>query len=148
MRLNELRSLIESVKNGLKDKPKKDVDYTFVFDGHKKDDVATIKLLKGKYAGVVYAYSKVSVADKENEDGTLYMSFEFVIVDPNGIKESTFSNNKKFEKTIGDILTSMIIESAITTSMEELKNEEAGDNYTEEPDTRRRVREKGSAVSE
>jgi len=148
MRLNELRSLIERVKNELKDKPKKDVDYTFVFDEHKKDDIATIKLLEGEYAGVVYAYSKVSVADKENEDGTLNMSFEFMIVDSNGLEEATFSNNKKFEKTIGDILISMIVESAITTSMEELKNEEAGDNYTEEPDTRRRVREKGSAVSE
>lgn len=148
MRLNNILSILEKLKQQLHKKPRINVDYAFVFENHQKTDVATIKLLKGKYAGVIYGYSKVDIPDKENEDGSLNMSFDYAIYDKNGLEDFDFLGNKKFQKIVGDILTSMLIETAITTSMEDLKNEEAGDDYTEEPDTRRRVRKKSSTVSE
>lgn len=148
MRLSKIRSMIEDMKLLLNNKPRINIDYEIASDKQLNPNVATIRLLKGKYAGVLYNYREVNVGEKENEDGTMNLNFDFEIVDSNGLKNSSFLNNKKFQKIIGDILTTLVIESAITISTKDLHDEEAGDNYTEELDTRRRVRKKSSTVSE
>lgn len=142
-----MKKLIEKLQSMLKQLPKLGKDYEFVFDIHRKKDVATIKLLKGKYKNVVYSYYKVEVADKENENGSLNMSFEYHVHDKANLKETDLIDNEKFQKVIGDILTGILTEHVIKDNMKDLENDEAGDDYIEEPDTRGRVRKKSTSIS-
>ena len=49
-------------------------NYSFVSRGN--DKWASIVITKGKYTGIIYQYGRVSVAEKENEDGNLPLSFD------------------------------------------------------------------------
>ena len=91
--------------------------YTFVVkDG---DDVSSICITNnGKYHGVVYKYGVVSVAEKENEDGTLPFKFEYDIVDNYNIPREEFDG--EFFRLIGDILVHIV------------ENQESEDIYDEE----------------
>ena len=79
--------------------------YTFV--AKEDDDLASICITdRGKYDGVVYKYGVVSVAEKENEDGTLPFKFEYDIVDNYNIPREEFGD--EFFKLIGDILVHIV----------------------------------------
>jgi hypothetical protein len=79
--------------------------YTFV--AKEDDDLASICITdRGKYHGVVYKYGVVSVAEKENEDGTLPFKFEYDIVDNYNIPREEFG--EEFFSLIGDILVHII----------------------------------------
>ena len=79
--------------------------YTFVAKEH--DDLASICITdNGKYHGVVYKYGVVSVAEKENEDGTLPFKFEYDIVDNYNIPREEFDG--EFFRLIGDILVHIV----------------------------------------
>ena len=91
--------------------------YTFVAKEH--DDLASICITdNGKYHGVVYKYGVVSVAEKENEDGTLPFRFEYDIVDNYNIPREEFDG--EFFRLIGDILVHIV------------ENQESEDIYDEE----------------
>jgi|TARA_R110001632_G_scaffold109583_1_gene219870 hypothetical protein len=91
--------------------------YTFVAKEH--DDLASICITdNGKYHGVVYKYGVVSVAEKENEDGTLPFKFEYDIVDNYNIPREEFDG--EFFRLIGDILVHIV------------ENQESEDIYDEE----------------
>jgi hypothetical protein len=91
--------------------------YTFVAKEH--DDFAAICITdNGKYHGVVYKYGVVSVAEKENEDGTLPFKFEYDIVDNYNIPREEFDG--EFFRLIGDILVHIV------------ENQESEDIYDEE----------------
>jgi len=73
--------------------------YTFVAKEH--EDLASICITdRGKYHGVV------SVAEEENEDGTLPFKFEYDIVDNYNIPREEFGD--EFFKLIGDILVHIV----------------------------------------
>ena len=94
--------------------------YTFV--SKKDDDLASICITdNGKYHGVVYKYGVVSVAEEENEDGTLPFRFEYDIVDNYGVSKDEFG--EEFFTLIGDILVHII----------DNQDEEIDDEYEEEP---------------
>tara|TARA_R110000823_G_scaffold950_1_gene3850 strand:+ start:642 stop:944 length:303 start_codon:yes stop_codon:yes gene_type:complete len=94
--------------------------YTFVAKEH--DDLASICITdNGKYHGVVYKYGVVSVAEKENEDGTLPFKFEFDIIDNYGLQKEKFDEN--FFNLIGDILVHIID----TQTSEDIDDEEEED---------------------
>lgn len=141
-----MKKLIEKLQNLLKKSPKLGKDYEYDFLSHRKNDVATIKLLKGKYKNVIYSYYKVEIADKENENGSLNMTFEYHVHDKAGLKDTDLIENTKFQKIIGDILSTILTEQVIRDNMKDLENDEAGDDYIEEPDTRGRVRKKSPPV--
>lgn len=141
-----MKKLIEKLQNLLKKSPKLGKDYEYDFLSHRKNDVATIKLLKGKYKNVTYSYYKVEIADKENENGSLNMTFEYHIHDKAGLKDTDLIENAKFQKIIGDILSTILTEQVIKDNMKDLENEETGNDYIEEPDTRGRVRKKSTSV--
>ena len=94
--------------------------YTFV--SKKDDDLASICITdNGKYHGVVYKYGVVSVAEEENEDGTLPFRFEYDIVDNYGVSKDEFG--EEFFTLICDILVHII----------DTQDEEIDDEEEEEP---------------
>ena len=78
--------------------------YTFVTDS--KNPWTCIGIKGGKFDGVVYKYGKVTLPEKENEDGTLPFQFEYDIVDSNGLIREHF--NEEFFTLIGDILVDIM----------------------------------------
>jgi len=79
--------------------PKHEVDYVFV---EKQDqEMASIKLISGPYADIVYHYGNVQFAKEENEDGNLPMKFDYT-VDQNFVDANT--DSQEFINHIGDIL--------------------------------------------
>ena len=90
-------------KNSPTDKTNK--KYTFV--QKEGDDFTCIKLLEGKYKGIIYKYGKVGFAKEENSDGTLPMKFDYdIIFNPH----ETDLDNKEFIDYIGDMLIKFLDE--------------------------------------
>ena len=73
----------------------------YVFAQRDGDDFACIKIIEGKFEGVVYKYGKVGFGQDENPDGTLPMKFDYdIMVNPN----KADVDSKEFIDFIGDIL--------------------------------------------
>ena len=79
--------------------PKHEVDYVFVERPDK--DHASIKLISGPYADIIFHYGNVAFAKEENADGHLPMKFDYYI-DKN-FKEAD-TDSQEFINHIGDIL--------------------------------------------
>ena len=79
--------------------PKHEVDYVFVERPDK--DHASIKLISGPYADIIFHYGNVAFAKEENADGHLPMKFDYYI-DKN-FKEAD-TDSQDFINHIGDIL--------------------------------------------
>ena len=80
----------------------------YVYVTTEKEEQTCIGIKKGKFAGVVYKYGKVSFAKEEDENGNLPMQFQYDIVDNNGIPREQFGD--EFFKLIGDILVEVMEE--------------------------------------
>ena len=78
----------------------------YVYLTTEKEDQTCIGIKGGKFAGVVLKYSDVSIAEKENADGTLPFRFEYDIVDNYNVPKEEF--NEEFFELIGDILVDLI----------------------------------------
>ncbi len=83
-------------------------NYTYVSRG--QEQWASIMITKGEYEGVIYQYGRVSVAEKENEDGTMPLSFDYNVVDQNGHDKEKLDNSVEFKNTLGDILVEILDE--------------------------------------
>ena len=79
-------------------------EYSFVT--REGDDQTSIRIGSGRFENVIYNYGKVSIPQKENEDGTMPFHFEYNIVDNANIPEEEFDD--EFFNTIGDILVDII----------------------------------------
>ena len=78
----------------------------YVFVQKEGDDFTCIKLLEGKYKGVIYKYGKVGFAKEEKPDGTLPMKFDYdIIFNPH---EETSIDKQDFIDYIGDILIELL----------------------------------------
>ena len=73
----------------------------YAFVQREGDDFTCIKIIDGKFEGVVYKYGRVGFAPKENEDGTLPMKFDYDIMS-NPTKVDI--DSQEFIDFIGDIL--------------------------------------------
>ena len=94
-------------KNSPTDKTKKN---RYVF-AHKADtDYSSVKLVDGKFKGVIYHYGKVGFAEQEDENGKLPMKFDYV-VDLNPT-DYVLYDNQEFIDYIGDILIELLDEQA------------------------------------
>ena len=91
-------------------------NYSFVSKG--EDKLASILITKGKYTGIIYQYGRVSIAERENEDGNLPLSFDYNVVDYNNFKESDIHSSKDFKNTLGDILVEILDEQLETENLE------------------------------
>ena len=72
----------------------------------KEDETASVIITGGYFDDVIYEYGKVSLPDKENEDGTMPLKFEYTIIENVGIAKEDFDN--QFFDLIGDILVDII----------------------------------------
>ena len=73
----------------------------YVYVQRDGDDFTCIKLLEGKYKGIIYKYGKVGFAKEEKPDGTLPMKFDYdIIFNPH----ETDIDKQEFIDYIGDIL--------------------------------------------
>ena len=81
-------------------------NYTFV--SRDKDKWTSILITKGDYEGVIYRYGRVSVAEKENDEGNLPLSFKFNVLDYNNHNEEELNASVEFKDTIGDILVEIL----------------------------------------
>ena len=91
-------------------------NYTYVSRG--TEQWASIMITKGEYEGVIYQYGRVSVAKKENEDGTMPLSFDYNVIDQNGHDKDKLDNSPEFKNTLGDILVEILDEQLETGNLE------------------------------
>tara|TARA_B100001996_G_C18455636_1_gene514023 strand:- start:370 stop:663 length:294 start_codon:yes stop_codon:yes gene_type:complete len=91
-------------------------NYTFVSRG--KEKWASILITKGDYEGVIYQYGRVSVAEKENDDGKLPLSFKFNVLDYNNHNEEELNESAEFKNTLGDILVEILDEQLEADNLE------------------------------
>ena len=70
-----------------------------------------VKLIDGKYDGLVYAYGKVEFVEADKEGATL--SFDYDVLEPIDIdvEKLTGEDYEEFKSLIGDILVELIEES-------------------------------------
>ena len=80
----------------------------YAFVQREGDDFTCIKLLQGKYKGIIYKYGKVGFAKEEKPDGTLPMKFDYeIIFNPH---EESSIDKQEFIDYIGDILIEQLEE--------------------------------------
>lgn len=85
---------------------KEGIDYTLIIPEEQNQNI-DVKILKGDFTGVIYSYGRVAVEEKEEDDGSAHLNFEYDIFDSNGMEN--LEENEKFKNFIGDILVSMIM---------------------------------------
>jgi hypothetical protein len=124
----------------------KDFDLDSDFKNEDTSKMAAIKILTGRYKGITFCFGGIRVEDRENPDGTYTLHFDYDILKPGKHDPKKLEGSQAFTDTLGAILNSIII--AGIERERETHDEETGNNYTEESDTKRRVRKKGSSVSE
>ena len=79
----------------------------YAFAQRQGDDFSCIKILEGKYEGIIYKYNNVKLSQTENADGELPLKFTYdIMANPNkeDIKSTDFTNY------IGDILVEVMEE--------------------------------------
>ena len=83
-------------------------NYSFVSRGN--DKWASIVITKGKYTGIIYQYGRVSVAEEENENGKMPLSFQYNVIDEVGHDKEELEKSHEFKNTLGDILVDILDE--------------------------------------
>ena len=79
----------------------------YAFAQRQGDDFSCIKILEGKYEGIIYKYNNVKLSQTENADGELPLKFTYdIMANPN--KEDIKST--EFRNYIGDILVEVMEE--------------------------------------
>ena len=91
-------------------------NYTFVSRG--KEQWASIMITKDKYEGIIYQYGKVSVAESEDKNGNMPLSFKYNILDYNGHNQEDLESSDDFRNTLGDILVEILDEQLEADNLE------------------------------
>ena len=91
-------------------------NYTFVSKGD--DDWASVMIKDGKYEGIIYQYGKVSVAESEDENGNMPLSFKYNIIDYSGHNQEDLESSVEFKNTLGDILVEILEEQLEADNLE------------------------------
>ena len=99
-------------------------DYGFV-DADGVDKVTSIRILKGKFEGVIYHYGTIEVVEEDPPR----IKFDYFLDDPGKFEFKDLQSNKKFDTMMGDILVS-IFDNNILKKKE--LDDEAGTDDTEE----------------
>lgn len=82
--------------------PKEGIDYVFM-DRDGAEQVSAIRIITGRFEGVIYHYGKVEVAEESKPT----VKFEYFIDDEGTFEIKELQNNKKFDTLMGDILVSI-----------------------------------------
>jgi len=77
----------------------------YVFAQRNEDDFTCIKIIEGKYEGVIYKYDKVAFEPKPLDSGDLPLRFTYdIMVNPKKVDVES----KDFKNYIGDILIEVV----------------------------------------
>ena len=69
-------------------------EYHSVFPDPDEKDRLCIRIEKGPFAGLGIAYGKFQLSDKENDDGTTKVRYEYDMIEiPPDMKDTEFSND-------------------------------------------------------
>jgi hypothetical protein len=101
-------------------------DYDFM-DVDGATEATCIKILKGKYEGIIYQYGKVSVIEEEEPPR---IQFDYFIESEGNFSLEVLKNDKKFITLMGDILVS-IFDNNILKKEKELSDETIRTDYSE-----------------
>jgi hypothetical protein len=82
----------------------------FRFSNVYNTDTSAIELLTEAYKGVIFRFTNVGV--KENDDGTATLKFAYDILSPGKFKEDLLRKDDYFERHLGLILNTLIIDIA------------------------------------
>jgi len=74
-----------------------------------KEETVPIEVLTGPFKGVILRYTQVAVRENQNETATLQFDYDLLKI-PQDHSEIGLRRNKIFEKHIGLILNSLILE--------------------------------------
>ena len=92
-----------------------------------EDTTVGIKIIRGEYSDTIYQYGKVKF--EEESDGAIYLRFVYnVLESPLGKEE--LEKSSQFKDYIGDILVNII-----SANLDKGLIDEAGTDYSEEPDS-------------
>ena len=111
-----------------------------------KSQTLPIRILKGRYAGVVYCYDTIKIGN-ENVDGTADATYNIEVIQFTDKLKKEYYEDKKFLKTVGNILLSIFWQTLEYDKerKEQNANDEHREDYVEEPLPKRGVRSKDSA---
>ena len=79
----------------------------YAFAQRQGDDFSCLKILEGKYEGIIYKYNNVKLSQTENAEGELPLKFTYDIM-ANPTNEDI--NSTDFRNYIGDILVEVMEE--------------------------------------
>ena len=93
--------------------------YKVLFDSmnNPKEQIAPVKILDGKYKGMIYSYGMVQVIPKFEsfanvmDDDELVLKFEYNVLDESEIKDD---KSEELEELLGDILMDIIINTDVS----------------------------------
>ncbi len=105
---------------------KEGVDYNYVIPENEETTVG-VKLLSGEYIDTVYQYGKVKFEEEPN--GAIYLQFVYNVLET-PLQEESLNADMNFKNHIGDILVSIM-----SQNLDKGIIDEAGTDYSEEPDT-------------
>jgi len=112
-----------------------------------KSQTLPVRILKGKYAGVVYCYDTIKIGD-DRVDGSVDATYNINVIQFTEKLREDYYKDKKFLKVVGNILLSIFWET-IRYEEESKKgkvDDESREDYFEEPHVRRTVHSKDSPV--
>jgi len=92
-------------ENSATDQKKNQKNKRYAFAQREGDDFSCVRLLEGKYNGVIYKYDKVAFEPKPLDSGDIPLRFTYdIMINPNKVDvEST-----DFKNYIGDILIEIV----------------------------------------
>ena len=110
--------MVEQMENLMEMTPIQIKEYHSVFPDPDEKDRLCVRIEKGSFAGLGIAYGKFQLSDKENDDGTTKVRYEYDMIEiPPDMKDKEFSDDE------GEMLESILGQVYIHILNEELEQQ-------------------------
>jgi hypothetical protein len=143
---NWFQRKIEQLQRDRRNKRFKEDDFFTIYTGEgvNRDDIIAVEILRGKFAGISYAYTSCNITDEGR------CSYDIRPIKSENIHPVLLTKNKQFSRITGQVLL-VILDAALRNEIERIEGNdelELGEDYTEEPVQPRTVHEKNTSLSE
>jgi len=98
--------MVEQIENLMELTPIQIKEYHSIFPDPDEKDRLCIRIEKGPFAGLGIAYGKFQLSDKENDDGTTKVRYEYDMIEiPPDMKDKEFSDDEggMLESILGQV---------------------------------------------
>ena len=98
--------MVEQMENLTEMTPIQIKEYHSVFPDPDEKDRLCVRIEKGPFAGLGIAYGKFQLSDKENDDGTTKVRYEYDMIEiPPDMKDKEFSDDEgeMLERILGQV---------------------------------------------